>query len=67
MIGNGRVRYPMQGDEPGASQATGGDGDQHRARTEATLNKRLFQANAVSRVLFLVDRIPLARQAEVAE
>mgnify|MGYP002144492117 CR=1 FL=1 len=34
-----------------------------KTRTAAALIKRLFQANAITRVLFLVDRIPLARQA----
>jgi type I restriction enzyme R subunit len=33
-----------------------------KTRTAAALIKRLFQANAITRVLFLVDRIPLARQ-----
>ncbi len=35
-----------------------------KTRTAAALIKRLFQANAVTRVLFLVDRIPLALQTE---
>jgi len=35
-----------------------------KTRTAAALIKRLFQANAITRVLFLVDRIPLAVQAE---
>ena len=30
----------------------------------AALFKRLFEANAITRVLFLVDRIPLANQTE---
>ena len=37
-----------------------------KTRTAAALIKRLFQANAVTRVLFLVDRIPLATQTEDA-
>jgi type I restriction enzyme, R subunit len=37
-----------------------------KTRTAAALIKRLFQANQVSRVLFLVDRITLAKQAEDA-
>ncbi len=37
-----------------------------KTRTAAALIKRLFEANAVTRVLFLVDRIPLAKQAEDA-
>lgn len=37
-----------------------------KTRTAAALIKRLFQANLVSRVLFLVDRIPLAKQTEDA-
>ncbi len=37
-----------------------------KTRTAAALIKRLFAANVVSRVLFLVDRIPLALQAEDA-
>ncbi len=37
-----------------------------KTRTAIALIKRLFQANAITRVLFLVDRIPLARQAEDA-
>lgn len=37
-----------------------------KTRTAAALIKRLFQANAITRVLFLVDRIPLARQTEDA-
>lgn len=37
-----------------------------KTRTAAALIKRLFQANAVTRVLFLVDRIPLALQTEDA-
>jgi type I restriction enzyme, R subunit len=35
-----------------------------KTRTAAALIKRLFQANAVTRVLFLVDRITLAKQTE---
>ena len=35
-----------------------------KTRTAAALIKRLFAANVVTRVLFLVDRIPLALQAE---
>ena len=35
-----------------------------KTRMAAALIKRLFQANAITRVLFLVDRIPLAVQAE---
>jgi type I restriction enzyme R subunit len=37
-----------------------------KTRTAAALIKRLFEAGTVTRVLFLVDRIPLARQAEDA-
>ncbi len=37
-----------------------------KTRTAAALIKRLFEANAVTRVLFLVDRIPLAVQTEDA-
>lgn len=37
-----------------------------KTRTAAALIKRLFEASAVTRVLFLVDRIPLARQTEDA-
>jgi type I restriction enzyme R subunit len=37
-----------------------------KTRMAAALIKRLFEANAVTRVLFLVDRIPLAKQAEDA-
>ena len=37
-----------------------------KTRTAAALIKRLFQANAITRVIFLVDRIPLAKQAEDA-
>ena len=37
-----------------------------KTRTAAALIKRLFEANAVTRVLFLVDRIPLAKQTEDA-
>lgn len=37
-----------------------------KTRTAAALIKRLFEANAVTRVLFLVDRIPLAVQTEEA-
>jgi type I restriction enzyme, R subunit len=35
-----------------------------KTRTAAAFIKRLFEANAVTRVLFLVDRIPLATQTE---
>jgi type I restriction enzyme R subunit len=35
-----------------------------KTRTAAALIKRLFEANAITRVLFLVDRIPLAKQTE---
>jgi len=35
-----------------------------KTRTAAALIKRLFEANTVTRVLFLVDRIPLAFQTE---
>ena len=35
-----------------------------KTRTAAALIKRLFQANAITRVLFLVDRVPLAKQTE---
>ncbi|MBV9508855.1 MAG: DEAD/DEAH box helicase family protein [Caulobacteraceae bacterium] len=37
-----------------------------KTRTAAALIKRLFDAGVVTRVLFLVDRIPLARQTEDA-
>ncbi|HOV18303.1 DEAD/DEAH box helicase family protein [Ottowia sp.] len=37
-----------------------------KTRTAAALIQRLFEAGAVTRVLFLVDRIPLARQTEDA-
>jgi len=37
-----------------------------KTRMAAAFIKRLFQANAITRVLFLVDRIPLAKQAEDA-
>lgn len=37
-----------------------------KTRTAAAFIKRLFMANAITRVLFLVDRIPLAKQAEDA-
>lgn len=37
-----------------------------KTRTAAAFIKRLFEANAVTRVLFLVDRIPLAMQTEEA-
>ena len=37
-----------------------------KTRTAAALIKRLFEANAITCVLFLVDRIPLAKQAEDA-
>jgi type I restriction enzyme R subunit len=37
-----------------------------KTRMAAALIKRLFEANAVTRVLFLVDRIPLAKQTEDA-
>ena len=37
-----------------------------KTRTAAVFIKRLFQANAATRVLFLVDRIPLAKQTEDA-
>ena len=37
-----------------------------KTRTAAALIKRMFEANAVTRVLFLVDRIPLAKQTEDA-
>lgn len=37
-----------------------------KTRTAAALIKRLFEANAITRVLFLVDRIPLAVQTEDA-
>lgn len=37
-----------------------------KTRTAAALVKRLFAANVVTRVLFLVDRIPLALQTEDA-
>jgi type I restriction enzyme R subunit len=37
-----------------------------KTRTAAAFIKRLFEANAVTRVLFLVDRLPLAKQTEDA-
>lgn len=37
-----------------------------KTRIAAALIKRLFEANAITRVLFLVDRIPLAKQTEDA-
>ena len=37
-----------------------------KTRMAAAFIKRLFEANAITRVLFLVDRIPLAKQAEDA-
>lgn len=37
-----------------------------KTRTAAALLKRLFEAGRLTRVLFLVDRIPLARQTEDA-
>ncbi len=37
-----------------------------KTRTAAALIKHLFEANAVTRVLFLVDRITLAKQTEDA-
>ena len=37
-----------------------------KTRTAAAFIKRLFAANAITRVLFLVDRIPLAKQTEDA-
>ncbi|MEY3976227.1 MAG: hypothetical protein RLZZ33_1282 [Pseudomonadota bacterium] len=37
-----------------------------KTRTAVAFIKRLFEANAVTRVLFLVDRIPLAKQTEDA-
>ncbi len=37
-----------------------------KTRTAAAFIKRLFEANTVTRVLFLVDRIPLAKQTEDA-
>ena len=37
-----------------------------KTRTAAAFIKRLFEANGVTRVLFLVDRIPLAKQTEDA-
>jgi type I restriction enzyme, R subunit len=37
-----------------------------KTRTAAALIKRLLEANAITRVLFLVDRIPLAKQTEDA-
>lgn len=37
-----------------------------KTRTSAAFLKRLFEANAVTRVLFLVDRITLAKQTEDA-
>ena len=37
-----------------------------KTRTAAALIKRLFEAGVITRVLFLVDRIPLAKQTEDA-
>ena len=37
-----------------------------KTRTAAALIKRLFEANAITRVLFLVDRVTLAKQTEDA-
>jgi type I restriction enzyme R subunit len=37
-----------------------------KTRTAAAFIKRLFEANAITRVLFLVDRNPLAKQTEDA-
>ena len=37
-----------------------------KTRTAAAFIKRLFEANAITRVLFLVDCIPLAKQTEDA-
>ncbi len=37
-----------------------------KTRTAAALIKRLFEANLITRVLFRVDRIPLAKQTEDA-
>ena len=37
-----------------------------KTRTAVAFIKRLLQANAITRVLFLVDRIPLAKQTEDA-
>ena len=37
-----------------------------KTRMAAAFIKRLFEANAITRVLFLVDRIPLAKQTEDA-
>lgn len=37
-----------------------------KTRTAAAFIKRMFEANAATRVLFLVDRIPLAKQTEDA-
>lgn len=37
-----------------------------KTRTAAAFIKRLFMANTITRVLFLVDRIPLAKQTEDA-
>lgn len=37
-----------------------------KTRTSAAFIKRLFEANVITRVLFLVDRIPLAKQTEDA-
>lgn len=37
-----------------------------KTRTAAAFIKRLFEASAITRVLFLVDRIPLAKQTEDA-
>lgn len=54
-IGNGRRKLLVE-------MATGTG----KTRTAAAFIKRLFEASAVTRVLFLVDRIPLAKQTEDA-
>ena len=60
-------RDPLPGDRPGAPQAAGRDGYGYgHTRTAAAFSKRLFAANAIARILFLVDRLTLAKQTEDA-
>jgi type I restriction enzyme R subunit len=60
-------RYPVPGDQPWPPKVVSRYGHRHGQDPHAAaLIKRLFQANAISRVLFLVDRIPLALQTEDA-
>jgi len=60
-------RHGLQRDEGGrckllVEKATGTG----KTRMAAVLIKRLIEANAITRVLFLVDRIPLAKQTKDA-